>query len=517
MSRFNWMWIRTGRALGAALILAVGQGHAETPLSAIDWLSDSISETARIALAPGISDIVENAMPADVSVLALGLSTADSVGLLPTSVTGFPADLWGSSSSADLAGRFRADRFDLYPAMQELLYKLLLAELDPPTDTGPEATLFLARIDTLLALGALNQAEALLAQSGLDQPQIFRRGFDVALLLHTEDATCEILRATPALSPTFPARIYCQARAGDWNAAALSLEIGRGLGYLSDDEDALLTRFLNPALFENEPRLAPPVRPSPLVFRILEAIGEPLPTANLPRAFAHSDLQNNSGWKAQLEAAERLTRTGALDPNHLLGLYTERHPAASGGIWDRVQAVQSLESALAAENPAAIAAALPVAWREMSRAELEVPFARLFSARLDAALRDTQSAALVFEIAVLSDDYERAPTFYSPTNARQKLLWNIAQGIAGDTRSSDPMMVAIQDGFRATGIPVRLKSLTSEGRLGSAMLRAMELFANGSRGDLDQLADALAFFRAVGLEDTARRAALQLIVLERRG
>ena len=49
------------------------------------------------------------------------------------------------------------------------------------------------------------------------------------------------------------------------------------------------------------------------------------------------------------------------------------------------------------------------------------------------------------------------------------------------------------------------------------MLRAMELFANGSRGDLDQLADALAFFRAVGLEDTARRAALQLIVLERRG
>ena len=511
------MWIKTGRALGAALILAANQCYAETPLSAIDWLSDSISQTARFARAPGTTDIVENAMPADVSVLALGLTTADSVGLLPTSVTGFPADLWGSSSSADLAGRFRADRFDLYPAMQELLYKLLLAELDPPTDTGPEATLFLARIDTLLALGALDQAEALLAQSGLDQPQIFRRGFDVALLLHTEDATCEILRATPALSPTFPARIYCQARAGDWNAAALSLEIGRGLGYLSDDEDALLTRFLNPALYENEPRLAPPARPSPLVFRILEAIGEPLPTANLPRAFAHSDLQNNSGWKAQLEAAERLTRTGALDPNHLLGLYTERHPAASGGIWDRVQAVQSLESALVSGDPPAIATALATAWREMSRAELEVPFARLFGARLGMALRTSDAAELVFEIALLSDDYKKAAAFYSPGDTRQELLLAIAQGSVDDTRSSDPMMAAIQDGFRAQGIPVRLQSMTREGRLGSAMLRAMELFANGSRGDLDQLADALAFFRAVGLEDTARRAALQLVLLERRG
>ena len=114
------MWIKTGRALGAALILAANQCYAETPLSAIDWLSDSISQTARFARAPGTTDIVENAMPADVSVLALGLTTADSVGLLPTSVTGFPADLWGSSSSADLAGRFRADRFDAGIAVQAL-------------------------------------------------------------------------------------------------------------------------------------------------------------------------------------------------------------------------------------------------------------------------------------------------------------------------------------------------------------------------------------------------------------
>ena len=511
------MWIKPSHALGAALILGASHVCAETPLSAIDWLSDSIAETAQVAPVTAVLDIAENAMPEIVSVFALGRATPDAIGLLPTSVTGLPANLWGNSSSADLAGRFRADRIDLYPAMQDLLYTLLLGEFDPPIDAGPEATLFLARIDTLLALGALDQADALLAQSDLDQPQIFRRAFDVSLLLRTEDKACETLRATPALSPTFPARIFCLARGGDWNAAALSLEIGRGLGYLSEGEVALLARFLDPVLFEDEPRLVPPARPSPLMFRILEALGEPLPTASMPRAYAHNDLQNNSGWKAQLEAAERLTRTGALDPNLLLGLYSERRPAASGGLWQRVQAVQSLEVAISATDRAAISAALPIAWREMSRAELEVPFARFFSARLATELRQTESAALVFEISMLSDDYENAAFLYSPADDRQLLLQAIAQGRAGNMRSNDPMLAAIQDGFRARGIPVRLQSLTREGRLGSAILRAMELFANGSRGDLDQLADALAFFRAVGLEDIARRAALQLIVLERRG
>ena len=53
-------------------------------------------------------------------------------------------------------------------------------------------------------------------------------------------------------------------------------------------------------------------------------------------AFAQADMRDNTGWKAQLEAAERLARNGVLDPNQLLGLYTEEKAAASGGVWDRV-------------------------------------------------------------------------------------------------------------------------------------------------------------------------------------
>ena len=40
---------------------------------------------------------------------------------------------------------------------------------------------------------------------------------------------------------------------------------------------------------------------------------------------------------------------------------------------------------------------------------------------------------------------------------------------------------------------------------------------DGARGDLNKLSDAIALFRAVGLEDVARRAALQAMILDRRG
>jgi hypothetical protein len=511
------MWTRPIAVLAALAGLAGAPVAAQTPLSAIDWLSNSLATPAPRAPAGGGSDISRNAMPQDISVSGISGTSADGVGLLPSRVTGLAPGLWGQSRSADLASRFRADRFDMLPAMQDLLYTLLLAELDPPADADPKADLFLTRIDTLLALGALQQARSLLKLSGQNRPELFRRAFDVSLLLRLEGEACQTLRSTPALSPTFPARIFCLARGGDWAAAALSLGTGRALGFITDYEDALLGRFLDPVLFENDPRIAIPAKPSPLVFRLLEAIGEPLPTASLPRAYAWADLDANTGWKAQIQAAERLVRSGAIDPNQLLGLYDERRPAASGGVWDRVRTVQNLDKALNAENPPSVTAALPAAWQEMQRAELEVPFAKLFSFRLKDMQFDQPTSDLVFEIGLLSDDYEAIANAFDPVTDRQRLLVAIARGQPGDIAPDNPMEGAILDGFRADGVPVRLQSLTSQDRLGEAILRAISLFASGARGNLDVLRDALAFFRAVGLQDVARKAALQLLLLERRG
>lgn len=511
------MLTRVIRLVGLAVLFGASQTIAQAPLSAIDWLSDSLATPpSRLQDLPN-NDVALTALPEDVSVSEISGPTADAVGLLPSSVTGLPRNLWGNSKSDSLARRIQANHDDMIPAMRDLLYKLLLAELDPPFDGGPETRLYLARLDTLLSMGALEQAQSLLQHSGQDRPDLFRRAFDVSLLLRVEDDACGTLRSTPALSPTFPARVFCLARGGDWDAAALSLETGRVLGFLSEEDDELLARFLDPILFEGEPRLKVPAHPSPLVFRMLEAIGEPISTSSLPRAFAHADIHANTGWKAQIEAAERLVRSGAVDPNRLLGLYSERRPAASGGVWERVKTIQVLDNALEKADLPAIEIALQQSWDVMAEAELEVAFATLFAHRISGLELSEPGAGLAFKIGLLSDGYETIANGFHAQTVRQRLLVSISRGEAGDTFAADPITAALQDGFRANGIPVRLQSLTSSHRLGEAILRAMDLFANGARGDLDELTDALAFFRAVGMEDVARRSALQLLLLERRG
>ncbi|MES2541924.1 MAG: hypothetical protein V4583_15285, partial [Pseudomonadota bacterium] len=99
--------------------------------------------------------------------------------------------------------------------------------------------------------------------------------------------------------------------------------------------------FLDPDLFEGEPVPPAPSPVTPLDWMIYAAIGEPLPTEGLPIAFSYAELSPRVGWKSQIEAAERLTRAGTIPPNVILGLYTEREPAASGGVWDRVATFQA--------------------------------------------------------------------------------------------------------------------------------------------------------------------------------
>jgi hypothetical protein len=308
-------------ALGGAAFGLSLPAAAQEPLSAIDWLSQSVIEAPEGAPrdeAPIIG--TGDALPQNVIVSVLGGPSPDAAGLLPPSKTGLPTDLWGIGRAKDISATLSAERADVLPALQSLLLTILLAEASAPADIEKPGDLLLARIDKLLAMGALHQAEALMATVSPMTAEVFRRRFDVAMLTGTEDAACEDLRAAPDLAPTYPARVFCLARSGDWTAAALTLRMAQALGYVTPEEDALLSRFLDPDLFEGEPALVPPSPMTPLVWRMLDSIGEGLPTGPLPLAFSHAELRETAGWKAQIEAAERLTRAGALAPNLLLGI-----------------------------------------------------------------------------------------------------------------------------------------------------------------------------------------------------
>lgn len=492
------------------------------PLSAIDWLSQSVATPAAAGtVAPTIDEppVAEagGALPATVTTSSLDGPSPDAVGLIAPAVSGLPRDLWGAGLTREIAERLVTHPDDDLPALRQLFLTILLAEVAAPVDAGGRGELLQTRIDKLLAMGALEQAAALIEAAGDMTPELFRRAFDVALLTGAEDRACQSMADAPHLAPTVPARIFCLARSGDWDTAALTIRTSRALNQITADQETLLSRFLDPDLFEGEPVPPAPQPVTPLDWMIYAAIGEPLPTEGLPLAFSYAEIGPRSGWKARIEAAERLTRAGTIPPNVILGLYTERDPAASGGVWDRVAAFQDFEAAISSGDAARVAATLPPVWEKMQEVELEVPFATLFGKALQELPLTGEAAAIAFRVGLLSPQAEAVAKAHKPVGAEDAFLVALALGNVGSVVPPDSLGRAISAAFRAPAPSTDAKALLDGNRKGEAIITAIDNIARGVQGDLRGVTEGLSLLRLVGLEGVARRTALELMILERRG
>lgn len=501
--------------LPVALVFAtVASAQEEQPLSVIDWLGTQ-AETLVALPAPDAKPdeppVAQSALAPAVQVQPLGQGSLRKIGLVPSAITGLPADLWSGSDGARLDALFDALPDLTLPAAQSLLYTLLLAEAGAPAgDARAGDQLALTRVATLQRYGALDPALSLLEQAGTTTSAAhFDLWMQINLLNGTEDRACDLLRAQPHLSQDFGIQIFCAARAGAWDNAALTFGSAQALNLMPPERLALFDRFLHPEDFEDAPPLPPLRNMDPLSFRMLEALGEPVPSSTLSRAYAVADLRNLAGWKAQLEAAERLTRAGALPDNRLLGLYTERKAAASGGVWDRVAALQQFETALTSGSADAIAKTLPAVWSAMQNAGLEVSFAGLFAQALEGVPLEGRAQRVATEVGLLSPRYEIA----ARSAASPDFASALALGEVPESRPDDAIQGAIFDAFQDAPARADLVAMVAQSRLGEAILHLLPLLHDGAQGKTRALTDALATLRALGLEDTARRAALQMLLI----
>ncbi|MEL7091162.1 MAG: hypothetical protein AAFN94_05445 [Pseudomonadota bacterium] len=503
------------RALFAAVFAlfpaSYGTAQEPAPLSAIDWL-DSLPRPTEPA-GPSEPAATASASVPGVTVTPLDGPAARRVGLVPADVTGLPDTLWSGSDGTALANRIADLPHLRLPALQQLAFTLMLAEATPPA--GDTARFDLARIDMLLSYGALDPAMALMAQAGMDASRAhFARAIDMALIFGNASTPCAILRAQPALSPGKGHDIFCAARAGDWSTAALLLGSARVLELIPDAQVTALERFLDPELFEDAPDLPLPSDADPLMFRIFAAAGQPIPTRGLPVVYANADLSDTAGWKTQIEAAERLAQAGTLPGNRLLGLYSARQAAASGGVWDRVRAVQRFETALDSRSTSAVAKTLPTAWRAMGEQGLQVLFAGLFAERLEPLVLSGAAADIAFDLLLLSPRYEAAETVFPARALRAPIHAAVARGEVPPNLTGTGREGAALRGFSTAEPDPEIVALAQSGALGAAILETLNLAHSGGAGDVTALARALATLRALGLEDVARRTALQALLLE---
>ena len=96
-------------------------------------------------------------------------------------------------------------------------------------------------------------------------------------------------------------------------------------------------------------------------------------------------------------------------------------------------------------------------------------------------------------------------------------LAGLAAGSVKGLIAPDSMARAIAPAFTDPQLPADISELIAQKRVGEAMLQAIIRIESGLRGELVKVTEGLSVLRKLGLEDIARRTALQLMLLERRG
>jgi hypothetical protein len=493
--------------LPVVMALAGFPAFAE-PLSAVDWLSKSLEATQDVAPeTPLIGVLTET-----IATTSLSDVQKDTVGLLPSQISGIPSNFWGDSSVNRLAALIRNAPMGQLPEITAMWRRIVLAEIDPPVGMTEKNTLLLARLDNLLNAGALDPAGALLKAADPSNPELFRRWFDVSILTQRAENACARMVSTPNFAPTLQARVFCLARAGDWSAASVTYTTGKALGAFSNDEALLLDMFLDPQNYDNatDPPL-PPVL-TPLAFVMREALGLPRPAQTLPLAFLHFDLQNNAGWKQRITSAERLVRERAIPLATLLDLYLEGAPSASGGVWERVAAVQSLNGALGADDDEKLSDSLIKANQVMAPLGLQAALSEWFTPALEGRELSMQAKRIGFKLAAINPNSNDLAQSLATSHQIDRFVASILSG-SFNTPPKGDMQLAISNALSGQSAKTVLHQTIDDGRLGEAVLSALILLRNGAETDAGDIEVALSVLAYGGFKTEAEKIASQLLLL----
>ena len=266
------------------------------------------------------------------------------------------------------------------------------------------------------------------------------------------------------------------------------------LGQSQVDTSSLLAAYLDPELANNLIlHKVDYTKLTPLEFKLRAGVGQPVFTKSLPLKFAASDLSKASSWRQQIEAAERLSAMGSLSAIELLAKYKSGKISASGGIWDRVFAVQQLDRAL--EDPIIDPSKeLRVFWTSMKNSKLAAPLARAWADKLIEFGQVPQENEIFFQMQVLS----RANAFeFKPTMARlHRYNPNVLAVTYENLMLQLDQEVSISKPFRSAN-----------------MLRGMRLISDALKGNESALFEAILHYQAMGLTQLAKQLVMEFMIL----
>lgn len=438
----------------------------------------------------------------------------DAVGLIPSGVSGFPNDLWASSQIETIRNKITKINNNLVPAALELFYIVLLAEAKPPWDSTGEGKLFLTRVDKLIELGALEQANELMNRSGGKGKELDARRFDIALLTNTEHQPCSSIRTRTIDAPSFTHQIYCYVRLGEWKNAELVFEAAKTIGDFTSQEELIVTMFLFPELalsIANQEF----VQLTPLLFRMLKDSGFYNYHQDIEPSLAFHLKDSSLEWRTRIESLEKLVRSNSLPFETLLVAYTESKPPSTDGVWERVRVVQALEDAINSQNTIEIKELFLRGYSLLEQEGLSVDFTEYYFPKiLPHVVEFGRISPSHYFPAILYPFPVENIEILSPSTREENFIYSLRSNNLEKATPSTPLEQGIISGLVEIFPEDELSKMARQGKFGEVVLDVLSILQNVEQTSPNEIRRALSGLTSLGLHKSAKEIAIQILVIE---
>ena len=142
---------------------------------------------------------------------------------------------------------------------------------------------------------------------------------------------------------------------------------------------------------------------------------------------------------------------------------------------------------------------------------LEAVLAQMFGARLVRLDLPPRSAATAQALALIAG--EPVPVRAGGLDPRLAFATALVRNEPPAVAAPDALASALMAGLAQDRLPDRYAPLVARKRLGEALLMALETLAAGRTADPAHAGDAIALLRHAGLDDVARQAAAQILLM----
>jgi len=452
----------------------------------------------------------------------LGDISLNGIGLLSTERAKFPGDLWSNSSEKVLSETLNKTPKYSLASTNKIFKRLLLVDAKPPLNSIGVKNMgylfLLSRIDQLIKLGAIDEAEEILNYIKEPSIEIMKRKIEVALLNGRISNACRLASKYPNFKGMLQFKIICLVRKNDWQAAALSFMAGSSLKQFDEKEKQLLLNYLDPDIETDYQGNFMIDELSPINFYLMNGKKELVPPEVMPNKYAYAFSQlHMSSPKMRIKFMEQLASNYVVNTNTLFYLYRLNVHEDKEKTSKASMAVIELDQAFNNDSEQKKLLALKETLKIFYKKNLIAHLSNEYKNELRNLHYSNDKKLINLAIALLSltDDISNELLMSKSTSADINCLINIKKKIFINYETDTDLCLLVKN-LNIEVIKKRFpknKNYDDQMEKGLILLESLNLLENGYLTEFEELKLSLSMLAEIGLVDLVNEISTELIAL----